>query len=279
MLSNKQKLPEMKNKITILILFIFSVIPEIVRGANVADADSAYNAKEYAKAISIYNELIEENGTSAPVLFNLGSAYYQAGDYGQAMLNYLRARRLDPGNEEINANLRYLQSRVEDANKAEQKGKHLKAGTDEPSFFQSVHASVAKDISSDTWGVWGAVCFICFLGCVALYIFSRVVLARKTGFFGGLIFLAMSFVFVMFAFMGVRAYHSSSEGVLTAFKTTLLTEPGKEAAEGKELVLTRGTQVQILSEEADAEGNVTWYKIRLNSDYIGWVAASDLEII
>ena len=136
-----------------------------------ADADSAYNAKEYAKAISIYNELIEENGTSAPVLFNLGSAYYQAGDYGQAMLNYLRARRLDPGNEEINANLRYLQSRVEDANKAEQKGKHLKAGTDEPSFFQSVHASVAKDISSDTWGVWGAVCFICFLGCVALYIF------------------------------------------------------------------------------------------------------------
>ena len=116
------KLPEMKNKITILILFIFSVIPGIVRGANVADADSAYNAKEYAKAISIYNELIEENGTSAPVLFNLGSAYYQAGDYGQAMLNYLRARRLDPGNEEINANLRYLQSRVEDANKAEQKG-------------------------------------------------------------------------------------------------------------------------------------------------------------
>ena len=129
MLSNKQKLPEMKNKITILILFIFSVIPGIVRGADVADADSAYNAKEYAKAISIYNELIEENGTSAPVLFNLGSAYYQAGDYGQAMLNYLRARRLDPGNEEINANLRYLQSRVEDANKAEQKGKHLKAGT------------------------------------------------------------------------------------------------------------------------------------------------------
>ena len=114
--------------------------------------------------------------------------------------------------------------------------------------------------------------------CGSLYFFACGS-CQKDRLFGGLIFLAMSFVFVMFAFMGVRAYHSSSEGVLTAFKTTLLTEPGKEAAEGKELVLTRGTQVQILSEEADAEGNVTWYKIRLNSDYIGWVAASDLEII
>ena len=128
-------------------------------------------------------------------------------------------------------------------------------------------------------GSVGAVCFICFLGCVALYIFSRVVLARKTGFFGGLIFTAMSFVFVMFAFMGVRGLPffvgRSSDGI----QDNVADRAGKEAAEGKELVLTRGTQVQILSEEADAEGNVTRYKIRLNSDYIGWVAASDLEII
>ena len=163
----------MKNKITILILFIFSVIPGIVRGANVADADSAYNAKEYAKAISIYNELIEENGTSAPVLFNLGSAYYQAGDYGQAMLNYLRARRLDPGNEEINANLRYLQSRVEDANKAEQKGKHLKAGTDEPSFF-SRYMPLWRKTSLQTHGECGEPCALSVFWDVWLSIFFRV---------------------------------------------------------------------------------------------------------
>ena len=64
-----------------------------------------------------------------------------------------------------------------------------------------------------------------------------------------------------------------------AFKTILLTEPGKDADLEKGQVLTKGTVVQILSEEVDAEGTVTWYKIRLNSDYIGWGSASDLQRI
>lgn len=82
--------------------------------------------------------------------------------------------------------------------------------------------------------------------------------------------LGVSIVLLLFAFMGARAYHNESEGVLMAFKTTLQTEPGKESEQGKGQVLTKGTVVQVLSEEVDAEGNVTWYKVRLNSDYIGW---------
>ncbi|MDE5880189.1 MAG: SH3 domain-containing protein, partial [Muribaculaceae bacterium] len=53
----------------------------------------------------------------------------------------------------------------------------------------------------------------------------------------------------------------------------------KENESGKDGVLTKGTEVRIVSEETDAEGNVTWYKVRLNSDYIGWVAADDLELL
>lgn len=276
----------MKNKILkgdILTLFV-TVISFLYSfsawGQNqIAEADSAYMAKEYSKAINLYETVAETEGTSAELLFNMGNAYYQEGDYGNAMVCWLRAKRLDPGNKEINSNLRYLRSRVEDSNKAEQKGRRLKVAPDESSFFHSVYSTIAEETSSNTWAVWGAVFFILFVGGAALYIFTRNVFARKVGFFGGMISLLLSFVFVCFAIMGARAFSSKETGVVTAFKVTLLTEPGKDNDNDRGGVLTKGTEVQILSEETDAEGNVTWYKIRLNSDYIGWVSADDLQLV
>lgn len=269
----------MKNKVVSMILLACGIVFQAVAADPAASADSAYNAKDYTKAKEIYTRLVEEKGTSPELLFNLGNACFQTGDLGGAMLYWQRARRLDPGSKRIDSNIRYLQSRVEDANKAEQRGKRYKVAPDEQSFFQSVRKALAIDIPSDTWAVWGAVCFILFIGTAALYIFSRTVLLRKTGFFGGMVLLLASLIFVIFSFMGARATDAADNGVITAFKVTLMTEPGKEADANKGGVLTKGTVVQILSEEVDAEGNVTWYKIRMNSDYIGWVAAKDLAVV
>lgn len=264
---------------------IFTVIaamlmPLLASAQNpVAEADSAYMAKEYSKAIGLYEAVAETEGTSVALLFNMGNAYYQEGNYGEAMLCWLRAKRLDPGNKEVNSNLRYLRSRIEDSNKAEQKGGRLKVNREEASFFQNVYSSIAEETASDTWAVLGAIFFILFTGGAALYIFTRNVLARKVGFFGGIICLTASVLFVIFAILGARAYSSKETGVITAFKVTLLTEPGKANDNERGGVLTKGTEVQILSEETDAEGNVTWYKIRLNSDFIGWVSAEDLRLV
>lgn len=255
------------------------LLPSVGTARNVvAEADSAYNSKDYARAIELYESVADTVGVSVPLLFNMGNAYYQEGNYGRAMLCYLRAKRLDPGQPELNSNLRYLRSRIEDSNKAEQKGKRLKVTLDEPSFFQSVHSAIAVETSSNLWAVWGVICFLLFIGGATLYIFTRSVLLRKIGFFGGIVTLACTVIFVSFAISGARAVASKDEGVITAYKVPLLTEPGQEST-GKEGVLTKGTEVRIVSEETDAEGNVTWYKVRLNSDYLGWVSAEDLEVI
>lgn len=270
----------MKYIVASLLIALTTLLPaEASAQTTLADADSAYTAKEYSKAIELYGIVADTEGVSAPLLFNWGNAYYQEGDYGKAMLCYLRAKRIDPSQKELNANLRYLRSRIEDSNKAEQKGKRLKVTLDEPSFFQNVHTAIAIETASNLWAVWAAVCFILFIGGAALYIFTRSVIARKIGFFGGIITLMCSVIFVAFAISGARAISSKETGVITAFKVNLLTEPGKESESGKDGVLTKGTEVRIVSEETDAEGNVTWYKVRLNSDYIGWVSADDLELV
>lgn len=271
----------MKVKILTVLIALIAVFGhfEVKGEATLSQADSAYNAKDYAKAIALYNEIRQEEGSNMALLYNLGNSYYQEGDFGNAMVCYLRAHRLAPDNKEINQNLSYLRSKVDDANKAEQKGKKFSVNPDEEGFFQSVKRSVAINTSTDTWAIWAAVCFILFIGGVALYIFSRNVMARKTGFFGSIVTLCLTVFFLCFAFMGARAFGARDEGVITAFKTVLLTEPGQEGDMSKEKVLTKGSVVRILSEEADAEGNVNWFKVRLNSDYIGWVKAESLVVI
>jgi len=47
-------------------------------------------------------------GYSAPALYNLGNAYARAGKSGLAVLNFERARLLDPNDPDLEANLRHV---------------------------------------------------------------------------------------------------------------------------------------------------------------------------
>lgn len=267
------------NRISLFILANI-VCLAISASPSVSEADSAYNSGNYLKAIEIYNDVAGEYGVSAPLLFNLGNAYLQQDDYGNAMLCYQKAKKLDPSNKHINRNLDYLSGKVEDANKAEQKGKRKKVTVDTPNFFQSVHTSIAENTSSNVWAGWAAATFLLFSGCVCLYLFNSNVLMRKTGFFGGFILLGISMICLVCAYSGAAAAENHEYGVILSFKTPLMTEPSASQDKDKnEGVLTRGTKVRIISEETDAEGNITWYKVRLNSDYIGWLPAKDLGVI
>lgn len=258
---------------------LFANLP-IFGSPTVSEADSAYYAGEYRKAAIIYNEVAEEHGVSASLLYNMGNAYLQDGDYGNAMLCYQRGKKLDPSNKNINGNLKYLTSKIEDANKAEQKGKRKKVVEDTPNLFQTLHTGISQERSSNSWAGWAAACFLLFSGCVCLYLFSTNVLLRKTGFFGGFILLGLSMIFLVFAYMGAAEAENHEYGVIITYKAALQTEPkvtvDKEKNEG---ILTKGTKIRIISEETDAEGNVNWYKVRLNSDYIGWLEAKEVAII
>ena len=73
--------------------------------ADFDQANAAFAGQRYAEAASGYEDVIRQNGYSAPVLFNLGSAYYLDGKLGRAILNYERAQLLAPRASDIAANL------------------------------------------------------------------------------------------------------------------------------------------------------------------------------
>lgn len=244
----------------------------------IAEADKLYNAGEYAKAIPIYEEVMEINGVSAPLLYNLGNACFKAGDFGKATLAYERALRLDPGNSTIKNNLSYLRTRIEDQNKAETRGRKLTVTPDAPSFFAGVYSNITKETSSNYWALFAAFAFVLVVGSVALYMFTTNVNARKVGFFGALFFLGFCIIFLIFSFAAAKEYYSKDEGIITAYKVELRTEPATDAKVST-TPLHSGTRLSVLDTREDDKGKTAWYKVRLNSELLGWIEAKDFEII
>lgn len=66
-----------------------------------------YEQRDYPGAIEAYLGLIRSGYESGPLCYNLGNAYFRNGDLGHAILYYLKAQRLDPGNDDISANLAF----------------------------------------------------------------------------------------------------------------------------------------------------------------------------
>lgn len=271
----------MKSPLFKYILLCFMAISAIGVKARTTDqllisADSAYSAGEFASSVAVYNEIIKENGVSSEILYNLGNAYSRGGDYGKAMVAYQRALRLDPSNKKAAANIKYIDGKVLEANKSELRGKKYSLDSESESFFTSIKNFIVRSHSSNTWAVWAAVCFIAFIAAAALYIFSRNVALRKIGFFGGFAFIGISLITLIFAFMA--ASYQSPEGVIISPKVKLRTEASLTSQEAP-INLTRGTLMKIIDIFPAGVDNPEWYKVRLNSDFVGWIQASDFEAI
>lgn len=246
--------------------------------AMIAEADTAYAHGDYERTITLYRDVIEQNGASASLLYNLGNAYYRSGNEGDARLCLERAKRLDPSNRHISQNIAYLNTRITDANKAELKGKKGDVAPDEEGFFDKVNRKISIDTASNAWARMAATSFVLLILALALYLFGRSVRLRKTGFFSALIFLFFSVIFVIFAEMAAAHFESKDEAVLTQFKTTLSAEPEPDAP-SVGFPLHRGTKFRILDTELNAEGEIGWYKVQLNHNNVGWLPADAIEII
>lgn len=273
----------MKNKLNQIILgliiiptFCFSLAIDIKASA-IEQADSAYLNGNYEVAESLYTEIIQTQGISAGLLYNLGNVYYKEGKDGEAMLCYERAKKLEPSDPLIRQNLNFLQSKVADANRGELGGKQGNVDADPESFVDTIYRMIAIDTKSNSWAVLAVMAFILFLGGTALYIFTPVVLARKTGFFSAIVFLGFTIAFVVFALIAASQYNRQDEAVLISFTTELVQSP-ENNSKPVTTPLHKGTKLRILEERKGKDG-VDWLKVKLNSENVGWLKKNEIEII
>lgn len=114
-------------------------------------AAERYTAGDYAGAAALYEMLAQGGARDGAVYYNLGSAYWQAGDAGRALLNYRRAQAFLPRDPDLNARLGEVRAR-----RADLLG-------DETVFTDSLATAAASlltwgELAWLVWGLWAAAC-------------------------------------------------------------------------------------------------------------------------
>ena len=77
-------------------------------------ANALYSDEHYAEAAEVYEKVLATGVESGAVYYNLGNAYFKAGNIGRAVLAYERARRSSPGDPDLAANLAYAREQAAD---------------------------------------------------------------------------------------------------------------------------------------------------------------------
>jgi tetratricopeptide (TPR) repeat protein len=79
-----------------------------------ARANGAYEEGKYEEAATAYATILDYGVTDPRVLYNLGNAYFKMARLGPAILNYERALRIDPADQDARDNLEFARGRIRD---------------------------------------------------------------------------------------------------------------------------------------------------------------------
>jgi tetratricopeptide (TPR) repeat protein len=69
-----------------------------------------YQEGDYSSALESYLRIVEAGYDSGPLRYNIANAHFKLGSLGQAILNYERALRLSPRDDDVRANLELARS-------------------------------------------------------------------------------------------------------------------------------------------------------------------------
>ncbi len=129
------------------------------------EAAALFDAGVFDQAAARYESLRAAGVASANLYFNLGNACFKAGHLGRAILNYERARRLEPRDPDISGNLRFAIN--------ESRAKDTVATTG-----WSVWLAALRDyLTAGEWTAFAATCYwLAALGAIALLLLPA---ARK----------------------------------------------------------------------------------------------------
>ena len=227
-------------------------------------AAQAYRDQDYKRSIELYETLIQaeldDHRESAQLYYNLGNAYFRDNQLGKAILNYERAHLLDPGDGDVRHNLRFANNRTED--------RIIPASN---LFLTNWFRGVRDLFSSNTWATLSIVFFLLLLGCIALFLFVRLLWLRKTAFYTGLILLLFVGMANAFAFSQKKERTRRDTAIVMVGAASANASP--DANSNLLFELHEGTKVKIRS----SDGN--WYEIEIANGSVGWTLKQNVEVI
>ena len=232
------------------ILALFAVSSGFAQSdAQFAKANQEYAQAHFKEAIADCEALVRSGEWSANLFYDLGNAYFRAGDFGNAILSYERALALDPRHPEANANLQIARD--------EARALELQ---------QSRLERYVRFATTNQYTVAAAIAFWIGAFSIAVLIYSR----RRSGRLVALSILSLS-IFVLLV-MAIGWLENGSKGRALAVVTGNGVEARVATADTANTVLAlpAGSEVNIVSQRGD------WIYATLPNSLRGWVPAKSV---
>lgn len=218
--------------------------------AEFAKANQQFAQGHFKDAIAGYEELVRTGQASANVFYDLGNAYFRAGDFGRAILNYQRALALERHHPEATANLQLARDEA-------------RALEMQPSRAERyLHFA-----SVNQYSITAAVAFWIAVFCLTALIFAR----RRSAM---LIFVSICCLLALaISVFAIYTLDRGTKGQALAIVTGKDVQARLATADTAKsvLALPAGSEIKILNTRGD------WTYAALPNDLRGWIPAKDAE--
>jgi tetratricopeptide (TPR) repeat protein len=223
-------------------------------------ASELYKKGQFDTAVVIYKKLQTQGYESAQLFYNLGNAYYKQKMLPEAILNYERAKKLAPLDEDIDFNLQLAQSMVVD-----------KINLLPEFFLKTWIRSITGIFDPDSWGILSIIMFILALVLTLIYLFTLKQTVKRVTFWLVCSFLVVSLLSALLGFSQKEVINDKTKAIVMQASVTLKSSPDEK---GTDLfVIHEGLKVTITDEVGE------WREIRIADGNKGWLRLADIEAI
>jgi len=223
-------------------------------------AGTHYRNSEFDKAIKIYEDLRSAGYEGTSLYFNLANSYYRIGKLGYAILNYERALKHSPSDEDVKHNLAFANLSTVDRIQPL------------PTFFLfEWWDSLLASLSVNGWTYTAFLFYILLMIMIVIYFFAKTIFQQKFILIFGLGILAILLLTVSLLIVKINREQNVIGGVVIEQSITVKTSPDIKSTDT--FIIHEGLKVN-LEDQLDE-----WVKIRLADGKVGWVENDMVERI
>lgn len=220
-------------------------------------ANEFYKAKQFAQSAEQYEKILAQGYKTAEVYYNLGNCYYKTKAISKAILNYERAIKLSPDDEDIRHNLKLAELNT----------------IDKIQPLQQIGIVIWWNdfTASNSSKVWGIIAAIALWIAVLVFALSIYFGRRKMFYLLSFLLFVFSVSFLSLAISQKNKEENKNAAVLMIANATIKSAP--DAGSSELFMIHEGTRFKIEDEVGE------WNKIKLDDGKVGWIEKGSFEKI
>ncbi len=221
-------------------------------------ANELYKEKKYKEALQIYNK-IEKDIIDWKLYYNIGNSYYRLKDFVKAKIYYLKAKKLNMIEADIDKNINIVNHLFKDI-----------APERRLEYFRNALGKIESILSINLLTM--LLIFFVFIFNIILFLqfWNRKKGRKKFLLYALLVLFVFSTSTALY--LSYRHNQNNKRIIAVVLKNNTPLRSGKDMA-GNSGIINAGLDVKII------EVDENWVRIRVTDEIEGWVKKVDIEII